>query len=82
MAMVALDGARTKIVPTGSLEARWLVNEGEVEMYVKDAKKHPKMQALMKAQAERRLEDEKRAKETAALEAAVRAQRLKALGAA
>jgi len=80
MAMVALDAARTKIVPTGSLEARWMVNEGDAADYIADAKKHPKMQALMKAQAEQRLEDEKRAKETAALETAHRAARLKQLG--
>jgi len=80
MAMVALDAARTKIVPTGSIEARWMVNEGESAEYIADARKHPKMQALMKAQAEQRLEDEKRAKETAALEVAARQTRLKQLG--
>lgn len=80
MAMVALDAPMTKVVPLGSLEARWLVNEGEVEMYTKHAKKHPRMQALMKDQAAQRLEDEKRAKEQAALEAAARQSRLKAIG--
>jgi hypothetical protein len=80
MAMVALDAPRTKVVPTGSLEARWLVNEGDVSEVLKHAKKHPKMQALMKAEAEQRLEAEKVAAEQAALEKAARLSRLKAVG--
>ncbi len=80
MAMVALDAPRKKTVPVGSIEARWMIQESEVDMYLKDAKKHPKMQALMADQAEQRLDDEKKAKETAALEAAARQARLKQLG--
>lgn len=80
MAMVALDAARTKVVPNGSIEARWMVEEGEVSEYLKDAKKHPKMQALMKEQAEQRLADEKVSAETAAIEASARKSRLKAVG--
>lgn len=80
MTMVALDAPRTKVVATGSIEARWMVNEGDVAEYLKGAKKHPKMQAAMKAQAEQRAEDEQHAKEIAALEAAARAARLKQLG--
>jgi hypothetical protein len=57
--MVALDAPRKKVVPIGSLEARWMVDEGEVAEYLKDAKKHPKMQTLMADEAEKRLEDEK-----------------------
>jgi hypothetical protein len=78
--MVALNADMTKVVPTGSLEARWMVQEGEVHEYQKHAKKHPKMQALMREQADKRLADEKRAKETAALEEAARQSRLKQLG--
>jgi len=80
MSMVALDAPRKKVVPTGSLEARWMVNEGDAAEYIKAAKKHPKMQAMMDTQAEQRVADEKVAKETAALEAAARAARLKQLG--
>lgn len=80
MTMVALDAPRTKTVPVGSLEARWMVNEGDVTDYLKNAKKHPKMQALMKDQAEQRLEDEKKAAEQAAVEKAARQSRLKAVG--
>lgn len=80
MTMVALDAPRTKVVPTGSIEARWMVNEGDVAEYLKGAKKHPKMQAAMKEQAEQRLEAEKAARETAALEAAARKARLQAVG--
>lgn len=80
MAMVALDAPMKKVVPAGSLEARWLVNEGEVGEYQKHARKHPKMQALMEEQAKARIEDEKRSKETAALEAAARKTRLAQLG--
>ena len=80
MTMVALDAPRTKIVPTGSIEARWMVNEGDVSEVLKHAKKHPKMQALMKDQADDRLADEKRSAETARLEAAAKLSRLKAVG--
>lgn len=80
MAMVALDAARTKVVPTGSIEARWMVNEGDVADVLKAAKKQPKMQALMKAQEAARLEDEKHSAEQARLEAAARVSRLKAVG--
>jgi hypothetical protein len=59
MTMVALDAPRKKVVPVGSLEARWMVDEGEVADYLKDARKHPKMQALMADQADARIEDEK-----------------------
>lgn len=81
MAMVALDAPRTKVVPTGSLEARWMVNEGDVSEYIKAAKKAPKMQDLMKAEAKQRQDDEDEAKKTAALEAGARTARLKQLGA-
>ena len=80
MAMVALDAPRKKVVPKGSLEARWMVDEGEVDAYLKDAKKQPRMQAFMEDQAAQRLADEKKAKEQAALEAAAKQQRLKAIG--
>lgn len=80
MTMVALDAPREKVVPVGSIEARWMVNEGDVSEYLKGAKKHPKMQALMKREAEDRLADEKRSAETAKLEAAARLSRLKAVG--
>jgi hypothetical protein len=73
MTMVALDAPRKKVVPLGSLEARWLVDEGEVSEYLKDAKKHPKMQALMAVEADKRLEDEKKAVERLAEEKAYRA---------
>ena len=72
MTMVALDAPRTKVVKTGSLEARWMVDEGEVAEYLKEAKKQPKMQALMAEQAADRLEDEKRSAEAAAQEKARR----------
>jgi hypothetical protein len=80
MTMVALDAPRKKVVPLGSIEARWLFQEGDVADAKKYAAKHPKMQALMEAEAETRLEDEKKAKETAALEGAARRARLKELG--
>lgn len=80
MTMLALDAPRTKQVPNGSIEARWMVNEGDVADYIKAAKKQPKMQELMKSQAEDRLADEKKARETAALELAARTTRLKQLG--
>lgn len=73
MTMVALDAPRKKVVPTGSIEARWLVDEGEVAEYLKDAKKHPKMQELMSGEAEKRLQDEKTAVERLAEEKAYRA---------
>jgi len=78
--MVALDAPRRKVVPTGSIEARWMANEGDVSEYMKGAKKQPKMQALMEGQAEDRLADEKRSAETAKLEAAAKLSRLKAVG--
>lgn len=80
MAMVALDAPRKKIVPTGSIEARWMVDEGEASEYIREARKHPKMQALMENQAKDRLADEKKAAENAAIEAAVRKSRLAAVG--
>jgi hypothetical protein len=80
MPMVALDAPRKKIVPMGSIEARWVVEQGEVDAYIKDAKKQPRMQALMEEQAAQRLADEKKAKEQAAIEAAAKQQRLKAIG--
>jgi len=80
MTMVALDAPRKKVVETGSIEARWMVNEGDVADVLKHAKKHPKMQAFMEAEARERLEDEKRSAETAKLEAAARSSRLKAVG--
>lgn len=66
MTMVALDAPRKKVVPTGSIQARWMVDEGEVAAYLEDARKQPKMQALMGDQAEQRLEDEKSSAEVAA----------------
>lgn len=81
MAMVAMNADRTAVVETGSIEARWMVNDGDVAEYLKQAKKHPKMQELMRAEAEKRLADEKLAAENAALEKAARARRLKQLGA-
>ena len=60
MAMVALNAERTKVVERGSLEARWLVNEEDVAECIRHAALQPKMQALMRQQAEARLEDEKR----------------------
>lgn len=81
MAMVALNADRTEVVKDpGAIEARWMVNDGDVGAYLKEAKKHPKMQELMRAEAEKRLEDEKLAAENAALEKAARAARLKRLG--
>lgn len=74
MTMVALDAPRTKVVPTGSIEARWMVNEGDVADVLKHARKHPKMQALMKDEAEARAEDEKRSAQIAKDEAAYRAK--------
>ena len=76
MTMVALDAPRTKVVPTGSIEARWMAQEGDVSDYIKGAKKHPKMQALMKDEAEARLEGEKRSAATAAAERAHRAAKV------
>jgi hypothetical protein len=80
MAMVAMNADRTKVVEADSIEARWMVNDGDVAEYLKHAKKHPKMQELMRAEAEKRLEDEKKSAEDAALEKAARAARLKRLG--
>lgn len=80
MAMVALNAPRTKVVPADSLEARWMVNEDEAEEYIRDAKKHPKMQALMERQAEDRLADEERSKARAARVAAYFAERSPARG--
>lgn len=80
MAMIALDAPRKKEVPVGSIEARWMINEGDKSEYIREAKKQPKMQALMEQQAEQRLADEKVAQENAKLEAAARAARLKQLG--
>jgi hypothetical protein len=80
MAMVAMNADRTSVVDTGAIEARWMVNDGDVGDYLKHAKKHPRMQELMRAEAEKRLEDEKLAAENAALEKAARARRLKQLG--
>jgi len=80
MTMVSLDAPRKKVVPDGSIEARWRVNEGDVADVLKHAKKHPKMQAFMEAQAKDRLEDEQHSVETAKLEAAARSSRLKAVG--
>lgn len=74
MTMVAMDAPRTKVVPTGSIEARWMVNEGDVADVLKHARKHPKMQALMKDEAEARAEDEKRSAQIAKDEAAYRAK--------
>jgi meiotically up-regulated gene 157 (Mug157) protein len=78
--MVAMNADRTKVVETGSLEARWIVNDGDVKAYIEHARKHSKMQELMREQADKRLEDEKLAAENAALEKAARAARLKRLG--
>ena len=58
MPMVALNSDRTKVVPTGSLEARWMVDEEEAATYIEEAKEHPKMQEVMRAAEARRLEDE------------------------
>jgi ABC-type dipeptide/oligopeptide/nickel transport system ATPase component len=80
VAMVAMNADRTAVVEAGSIEARWMVNDGDVSEYLKHAKKHPRMQELMRAEAEKRLEDEKLAAENAALEKAARARRLKQLG--
>lgn len=80
MPMVALDAPMKNVVPRDSIEARWMVDEGEVARYKDHAKKHPKMQAHMVDQAKARLEDEKRAAETAALEASARTERLKQIG--
>ena len=55
MAMVALNAARTKVVPRDSLEARWMVDELEVDDYLKHAATQPKMQALMEKAEVRRL---------------------------
>jgi hypothetical protein len=82
MAMVGMNADRTKVVDAGAIEARWMVQDGDVNDYLKHARKHPKMQELMRAEAEKRLEDEKTAAENAALEAAARAARLKRLGVA
>ncbi len=70
MAMVALNFDRTAVVDTGSLQARWMVQEGEVGEFMKEARKHPKMQELMRAQEATRLEDEVKSAERAAAEAA------------
>lgn len=70
--MVALDAARRRLVPMGSLEARWLVDEDEVDLYIKDAATQPLMQAEMDRQAARRLEDEAASAEMAELMAAHR----------
>jgi len=81
MAMVAMNADRTEVVKDpGAIEARWMVNDGDVKTYLEHARKHPKMQELMRAEAEKRLEDAKTAVETAALEAAARKARLKRLG--
>ena len=72
MAMVALDAARTKVVPAGSIEARWMVNEGEASEFIADARKHPKMQEQMNAQAAQRAADEKEAASRAAADKARR----------
>lgn len=74
MTMVALNSDRSAVVPTGSLEARWLVNEDEVDDYIAQAREHPKMQAFMREQEEKRLEDEKRSAARAAAEAAYAAR--------
>jgi hypothetical protein len=65
--MVALDAARRRVVPMGSLEARWIVDEDEVEAYIRDAAQQTRMQALMDQQAEARLADEKASLERAEL---------------
>lgn len=70
--MVALNAARTAIVETGSLEARWLFDTAEVDEVIADAARHPKMQALMARQEAARLEDEQRSADLAELEAAHR----------
>lgn len=80
MGMIALDAARTKVVPADSIEARWLVNEGEASDFIRHAKKHPKMQALMREQQAEREKSQKLAAQQAALEAAAREARLKQLG--
>lgn len=72
MTMVALNAERSKVVPVGSLEARWMVNEGDASDYIKAAKKHPKMQALMREQEAARLEDEKKSARILAAETARR----------
>lgn len=72
MTMVALDAPRKKIVPTGSLEARWMVDEGDVAEFIKEAKKQPKMQDLMETEAKQRIEDEQRSSDAAAEERAYR----------
>jgi hypothetical protein len=80
VAMVAMNADRTKVVEAGSIEARWMVQDGDVNEILKHARKHPRMQEVMRAEAEKRLEDEKLAAENAALEAAARVARLKRLG--
>jgi len=75
MGMVALNAERSLVVERGSLEARWLVNEEDAAEYIADAKRHPKMQALMRQQAEARLADEARSAAIAEAERAYRASR-------
>ena len=72
MSMVALDAPRTKVVPTGSIEARWMVNEGDASDYIKEARKAPKMQELMTQEAAGRLEAEKESAKVAAADKARR----------
>ena len=74
MAMVALNAARTKVVPKGSLEARWMVDEDDVEDDIRHAVTQPKMQALMEKAEERRLEEETASVERQLIESAYRAQ--------
>ena len=76
MAMVALNAARDRVVPRGSLEARWLVDEEEVDEYIKHAATQPKMQKLMAREEAARLEDEERSALAAEEFAAHRARKL------
>lgn len=66
MTMVALNDDRTKVVGVGSIEARWLVNEGDVSEYQKHARSQPKMQAKMKAEGEERIRAQAEAAKNAA----------------
>jgi hypothetical protein len=68
--MVALNHDRTKVVPPEALEARWMVQEGEVANYLKEAKKQPRMQALMQEQEADRLKAEEKSAERLAAETA------------
>lgn len=62
----ALNAARTEIVEIDDVRARWVyADEAEARRAMDEAKKHPAMQAKMKAEEDARLKAEERAKAAA-----------------